>query len=42
MNDITTVSYPILDSGIIVRNKFPESRLQSDCVLAYCNNSVKG
>ena len=40
--NITSVSFPLLNGEVLVREKFPETRLHSDVVIARCANSGHG
>ena len=40
--DITSVSYPLMSGGVLVRGKFAEDRLKSEIVLACCKNGSHG
>lgn len=42
LKDITSISFPLLNGGILIRDKFPETRLCSEVVIARCNNSGRG
>lgn len=41
-NNITSASFSLLNGEVLVRNKFPENRLSSDIVFAYCPSSKRG
>lgn len=36
LKNITSVSFPLLNGGVLIRGKFPEARLKSEVVLARC------
>ena len=42
MKNITSVSYHLLNGGVLVRDNYPEMRLQSEVVLAYCPEGGHG
>ena len=42
LKNITSVSYHLLNGGVLVRDNYPEMRLQSEVVLAYCTDGGHG
>lgn len=42
LKDITSVSFPLLNGGVLIRDKFPETRLCSEVVIVRCINSGRG
>jgi len=42
LKDITSVSYHLMNGGILLREKYPETRFQSEVVLAGCKAVGKG
>ena len=40
--NIVSLSYSLMNGGILVRGKFPETRFQSEAVLAYCTDKYHG
>ena len=42
LKNITSVSFPLLNGGVLIRDKFPEARLHSDVVIVRCADSGRG